>query len=68
MEPCRSVIAALRHGHKFVHEIYSGQPAAILVNQTCFYAEQGGQSYDKGYIKKVRDEVVEDIAKDCTQY
>ena len=58
MEPCRSVIAALRHDDRFVDEINTGQLAGILVDQTCFYAEQGGQSYDKGLIKKVGDEVM----------
>ena len=36
----------------------SGQVAGILVDKTCFYAEQGGQIYDEGFIvKSVGDEV-----------
>ena len=48
---------ALRYNKGFVDEIASGQLAGVLVDQTCFYAEQGGQIYDEGFINKSGDEV-----------
>ena len=41
----------------FVDEIVSGQVAGVLIDQTCFYAEQGGQIYDKGFITKCGEDV-----------
>ena len=29
----------------------------VLVDKTCFYAEQGGQIYDEGFMIKTGDEV-----------
>lgn len=65
MEPCKTVITALRHNGRFIDEISNGQDAAILVDQTCFYAEQGGQSYDNGCMKKVGDEVSSNFLLPC---
>ena len=39
-----------------IDEICDGQLAGILLDQTCFYAEQGGQTYDTGFITKSKDE------------
>ena len=39
-ESCTSTIVGLRHNKSFVNEVKSGQECGILLNQTCFYAEQ----------------------------
>ena len=51
------MVKALRYNKTFVTEITSGQEASIILDQTCFYAEQGGQQFDMGFISKVGDEV-----------
>ena len=56
-QSCEGTVIALRCNKTFVNEITSGQLAGILVDQTCFYAEQGGQIYDEGFIVKSGDEV-----------
>jgi alanyl-tRNA synthetase len=44
-------------GSDFVDSIEAGQEGALLLDRTCFYAEQGGQIYDTGVFTKVGDEV-----------
>lgn len=56
-QSCEGTVVALRYNKGFVDEITSGQLAGILVDQTCFYAEQGGQIYDEGFINKSGDDV-----------
>nr|CAD7429496.1 unnamed protein product [Timema monikensis] len=58
-EPCRGRVIGLRHAKQFVEEVSSGQLCGVLLDRTCFYAEQGGQIYDEGYMVKVGDESVE---------
>ena len=48
---------ALRYDNGFVPEVTSGQQAGVLLDQTCFYAEAGGQIYDIGFISKIDDDV-----------
>ena len=48
---------ALRYNNEFVPVITSGQQAGVLLDQTCFYAEAGGQIYDVGFFTKTNDEV-----------
>lgn len=52
LRPCKAVIKAIRASKKFVDEIKAGQECGLLLDQTSFYAEQGGQTYDEGYITK----------------
>ena len=54
---CDGKVVAIRYNKMFVDEIKSGQVAGILLDKTCFYAEQGGQIYDEGFGVKVGDEV-----------
>ena len=56
-EPCTAVVKALRRNKQFVDEVTSGQECGVLLDRTCFYAEQGGQIYDEGYMVKEGDEV-----------
>ena len=48
---------ALRRNKQFVSEVSSGQECGVVLDQTAFYAEQGGQIFDEGFIVKERDEV-----------
>lgn len=56
-EPTTGKIIALRYDKQFVEEVTTPQECGILLNKTCFYAEQGGQIYDEGFIVKENDEV-----------
>ncbi|NWS41279.1 SYAC protein, partial [Probosciger aterrimus] len=54
----RSLVAtvkAIRREKMFVEEASTGQECGIVLDKTCFYAEQGGQIYDEGYMVKDDD-------------
>lgn len=55
--PCTGTVIALRRAKTFVDQVTSGQEVGILLDKTNFYAEQGGQIYDEGFLVKVDDEV-----------
>ncbi|XP_076657484.1 alanine--tRNA ligase, cytoplasmic isoform X2 [Halictus rubicundus] len=57
--PCTGTVIALRRNKTFVDEVLSGEEAGILLDQTNFYAEQGGQIYDEGFLVKTDDEETE---------
>jgi alanyl-tRNA synthetase len=50
-------VVALRLNQQFVTEVTSGSQCGIILDKTCCYAEQGGQTYDLGFMVKVGDEV-----------
>lgn len=52
---------AIRREKKFVEEVSTGQECGIVLDRTCFYAEQGGQIYDQGYMVK-DDDSREDVS------
>lgn len=52
LNPLTATIKAIRANKKFINEAIVGQECGLLLDQTCFYAEQGGQTYDEGYITK----------------
>ncbi|XP_062997249.1 alanine--tRNA ligase, cytoplasmic [Elgaria multicarinata webbii] len=54
-----ATVKALRREKTFVEEVSTGQECGVVLDQTCFYAEQGGQIYDEGYLVK-EDEGSED--------
>ncbi|XP_012540753.1 alanine--tRNA ligase, cytoplasmic isoform X1 [Monomorium pharaonis] len=58
-EPCIGTVIALRRAKTFVDEVFSGEEVGILLDTTNFYAEQGGQIYDEGFLVKVDDEATE---------
>ncbi|XP_059476508.1 alanine--tRNA ligase, cytoplasmic-like [Neocloeon triangulifer] len=37
---------------KFVDKVEAGQDCGMILYKTCFYAEQGGQIFDEGYMTK----------------
>ncbi|XP_074487311.1 alanine--tRNA ligase, mitochondrial [Sebastes fasciatus] len=49
---CRATVLALYDGHTLVSEVTEGQRCGVLLDQTCFYSEQGGQSHDRGYFTR----------------
>ena len=49
-ESCSSKVVAMRHNKQFVQEASSGQEVGVVLDNTCFYAEQGGQIYDEGFM------------------
>lgn len=53
---------ALRRDKMFVEEVSTGQECGVVLDKTCFYAEQGGQTYDEGYLMKV-DDSNEDVSQ-----
>ena len=56
-ESCTSKVVALRYNKEFVQEAKSGQEVGVMLDQTCFYAEQGGQIYDEGFMVNGDNEV-----------
>lgn len=55
-EGCKAKILAIRSNSAFVDEATSGQECGLILDQTNFYAESGGQIYDQGYFVKIQDE------------
>ncbi|XP_066510259.1 alanine--tRNA ligase, mitochondrial-like isoform X1 [Hoplias malabaricus] len=49
---CKSTVLALYNGQSLVSEVSEGQRCGIILDKTCFYAEQGGQTHDQGYFCK----------------
>lgn len=60
---CTGTIVALRREKQFVNEVTSGQNCGIILDRTNFYAEQGGQIYDEGYMVKIDDDSAEFTVK-----
>lgn len=52
---CTAKILALRFENQFVDKIEAGSKAGIILDQTNFYAESGGQIYDKGLFVKLNN-------------
>lgn len=50
--PCRASVLALYSDQGLVSEVTEGQRCSVLLDRTCFYAEQGGQMHDSGYFTK----------------
>ncbi|KAI4785753.1 hypothetical protein KUCAC02_037575, partial [Chaenocephalus aceratus] len=49
---CSAVVLALYDGSSLVSEVGEGQRCFVVLDQTCFYSEQGGQSHDHGYFTR----------------
>uniref|UniRef100_A0A1I8AFG7 Alanine--tRNA ligase n=1 Tax=Steinernema glaseri TaxID=37863 RepID=A0A1I8AFG7_9BILA len=64
-ELCTGKVLALRRDGKFVDSLTSGEEGVVILDKTCFYAEQGGQIYDTGVLSKVGDEETEFNVKNC---
>ena len=55
--PCVGKVLALCCNKEFVKEVTTGQECGVLLDKTSFYAEQGGQIFDEGFIVKENEEV-----------
>ncbi|XP_008299857.1 alanine--tRNA ligase, mitochondrial [Stegastes partitus] len=49
---CRATVLALYDGRTLVSEVLEGQRCGVIMDRTCFYSEQGGQSHDQGYFTR----------------
>ncbi|KAM8947258.1 alanine--tRNA ligase, mitochondrial [Pelodytes ibericus] len=47
--PCRATVLTLYRDQSLQYEVSRGQRCGVILDQTCYYAEQGGQSHDQGY-------------------
>lgn len=54
-EPTTATVLALRRDRAFCDEVTTGQECGLLLDQTSFYAEQGGQTFDEGYMLREDD-------------
>jgi len=54
-----ATVVGLRMNKEFVNEVGGGNRCGILLDKSSFYAEQGGQIFDTGYITKENDQDVE---------
>ncbi|XP_034444358.1 alanine--tRNA ligase, cytoplasmic isoform X1 [Hippoglossus hippoglossus] len=58
-----ATVLALRRDRAFCDEVTTGQECGVLLDQTSFYAEQGGQTFDQGFMLR-EDDNVEDVSAD----
>uniref|UniRef100_A0A672NXK5 Alanine--tRNA ligase n=1 Tax=Sinocyclocheilus grahami TaxID=75366 RepID=A0A672NXK5_SINGR len=65
-EQAVGTVLALRRERAFVDEATTGQECGVLLDKTSFYAEQGGQSFDEGYMLRENDSA-EDFTVKNTQ-
>ncbi|XP_078067269.1 alanine--tRNA ligase, cytoplasmic [Mustelus asterias] len=54
-ESIEATVKAIRREKTFMEVVKTGQDCGLLLDSTCFYAEQGGQIYDEGYLIKEDD-------------
>lgn len=54
-EQASATVLALRRDRAFCEEVTTGQECGVLLDQTAFYAEQGGQTFDEGYMLREDD-------------
>uniref|UniRef100_A0A8C1X6F1 Alanine--tRNA ligase n=1 Tax=Cyprinus carpio TaxID=7962 RepID=A0A8C1X6F1_CYPCA len=66
-EQAVGTVLALRRERAFVDEVTTGQECGVLLDKTSFYAEQGGQSFDEGYMLRENDSA-EDDGVHCEEY
>ncbi|KAI4826009.1 hypothetical protein KUCAC02_021668 [Chaenocephalus aceratus] len=54
-EQASATVQALRCDRAFCDEVTTGQECGVLLDSTSFYAEQGGQTFDEGYMVREDD-------------
>ncbi|XP_019112731.2 alanine--tRNA ligase, cytoplasmic [Larimichthys crocea] len=50
-----ATVLALRRDRAFCDEVTTGQECGVVLDQSSFYAEQGGQTFDEGYMLREDD-------------
>ncbi|XP_075432711.1 alanine--tRNA ligase, cytoplasmic [Ascaphus truei] len=60
-----ATVKAIRREKAFVEEASTGQECGLVLDRTCFYAEQGGQTYDEGYMVREEDD---ESSQDKTEF
>jgi len=60
---CNGKVVAIRYNKEFVQEVTSGQESALILDKTNFYPEQGGQTYDEGFMTSITREDTEFLVK-----
>lgn len=63
-DECFGTVLALHIKKQFTDQVENGQECGIILDQTSFYAESGGQIYDLGFMVKEDDEDTEFVLKD----
>ncbi|KAJ7374691.1 Alanine--tRNA ligase, cytoplasmic [Desmophyllum pertusum] len=58
-EPLMGTVKAIVFEKEFVNEVTTGSHCGVVLDRTSFYAEQGGQIYDQGFMVKEGDDEVE---------
>lgn len=58
-EPIKAKVVALRHDKMMVDTVTTGQEVGIILDRTSFYPEQGGQTYDTGFLTHTTDDATE---------
>lgn len=56
--PCQATVLMLYKDGCLQTEVGGGQRCGVLLDRTCFYAEQGGQAPDQGYMVHVGQQVI----------
>jgi len=64
-DSCNGRVVAIRYNNAFVDEATSGQEVGIILDQTNFYPEQGGQIYDEGFMVSLSREDTEFLVKNA---
>ncbi|KHJ45035.1 alanine--tRNA ligase [Trichuris suis] len=57
LETCVCHVLAIRMNGKFVSQVTSGDDCVLICDRTSFYAENGGQIYDEGFMEKANAQV-----------
>uniref|UniRef100_A0A5S6QDE3 Alanine--tRNA ligase n=1 Tax=Trichuris muris TaxID=70415 RepID=A0A5S6QDE3_TRIMR len=57
LEVCSCQVLAIRANDKFVDRVTSGDSCVLVCDRTSFYAENGGQIYDEGFMEKGNGQV-----------
>lgn len=56
-------VIGLRKDRQFVEEVNHGEDCGVLLDQTSFYAESGGQIFDEGFMEKEGDTVRNSLSR-----
>lgn len=58
-----SIVAIVNNEKKLVDEVHSGEHCGLILDQTNYYAESGGQIYDQGVLTKINEDENEFIVE-----